>query len=130
MIDPYCCVAIWTLATCKTACALLDASLPPKFQQQLLFVWSQMECTVKQKNIDNHGSHSSHPTTTTTTTNQQQQPQQYDHPNSVIFEKHLPKVWERFPLWNAGNTLLMDDSPSKCPHAVTNAIHPPPIHGQ
>jgi hypothetical protein len=102
----------------------LDALLPPEFQQRLLFVWSQAECTVQPKkmNMDmdtNDGSHSHH-----------HQQQQHDHPNSVIFEKHLPKVWERFPLWNADNTLLMDDSPDKCPHHVANAIHPPPIHGQ
>ena len=52
----------------------------------------------------------------------------YD-PSSIIYEKHLSKVFKAFPLWSTNNTLLVDDSPEKCPVAISNCIHPPPIHG-
>jgi hypothetical protein len=34
-----------------------------------------------------------------------------------------------YPLWNPSNTLLMDDSPDKCPKSK-NAVHPPLLHGK
>lgn len=44
--------------------------------------------------------------------------------------KSLCKVWQAYPLWDASNTLLLDDSPEKCPRQFRgNAIHPPPIRG-
>lgn len=53
------------------------------------------------------------------------------HPHhDTIFVKSLAKVWNAFPLWNPSNTLLMDDSPEKCPpQYLKNTIHPPPIQG-
>jgi len=44
--------------------------------------------------------------------------------------KSLSKVWSAYPLWDATNTILFDDSPEKCPnHHRGNAVHPPPICG-
>ncbi len=44
--------------------------------------------------------------------------------------KSLGKVWLEFPLWNNSNTLLLDDSPEKCPKQFRgNALHPPSIRG-
>lgn len=44
--------------------------------------------------------------------------------------KSLGKVWMEFPLWNHSNTLLLDDSPEKCPKQFRgNALHPPSIRG-
>jgi len=50
--------------------------------------------------------------------------------DDVVYEKHLSKIWEAYPLWSANNTLLMDDSPEKCPLATANSIHPSPLHGR
>jgi hypothetical protein len=48
----------------------------------------------------------------------------------VLYSKSLSKVWHHFPLWNASNTILMDDSPDKCPKKyLHNTIHRPPILG-
>jgi hypothetical protein len=44
--------------------------------------------------------------------------------------KSLSKVWSRFPRWNATNTLLIDDSPEKCPRQFSgNVVHPPSLCG-
>lgn len=44
--------------------------------------------------------------------------------------KSLSKVWDTYPLWDATNTILLDDSPEKCPTEYRgNALHPPPICG-
>jgi hypothetical protein len=104
-LDQHFCLAVWTSAKRKTARRLLDLLLPPAISQRLLFVWTQAECDV----LD--------------------QPELHKE-EEVVFQKFLSKVWRAFPLWNSSNTLLMDDSPAKCPYAVGNAIHPPPIHGQ
>jgi len=48
----------------------------------------------------------------------------------LIAIKSLSKVWSEFPLWDATNTILLDDSPEKCPIQYRgNALHPPPIRG-
>ena len=44
--------------------------------------------------------------------------------------KSLSKVWDTYPLWDATNTILLDDSPEKVPTEYRgNALHPPPICG-
>ena len=105
LLEQYFCLAIWTSAKRKTARGLLELLVPPSIQERFLFVWTQSECNA----VGNEKS---------------------DHDHEVVFEKHLPKIWKAFPLWNANNTLLIDDSPDKCPYALANAIHPPPINGQ
>lgn len=57
-------------------------------------------------------------------------------PNGTIFQddvtaiKSLSKVWAAFPLWDDTNTILLDDSPEKCPSKFrANSLHPPPIRG-
>lgn len=50
--------------------------------------------------------------------------------SDVTYVKSLSKVWNAYPLWNHLNTLIVDDSPEKCPvQYVKNAIHPPSILG-
>ena len=61
-----------------------------------------------------------------TTTNNQRISSHRD----LIAIKSLSKVWSEFPLWDATNTILLDDSPEKCPIQYRgNALHPPPIRG-
>lgn len=50
--------------------------------------------------------------------------------DDVTAIKPLSKVWDAFPLWDDSNTILLDDSPEKCPIQFReNALHPPPIRG-
>ena len=52
------------------------------------------------------------------------------HPDQIIFSKSLDKVFSEFSHWDETNTLIVDDSPNKCPPRWRkNALHPPPISG-
>jgi len=49
---------------------------------------------------------------------------------NIIFTKSLAKVFYKYPSFNETNTILIDDSPEKCPYAYReNALHPPSISG-
>ncbi|KAL7482929.1 hypothetical protein ACHAW6_008585 [Cyclotella cf. meneghiniana] len=55
---------------------------------------------------------------------------QFESYQEVTAIKSLSKVWSAYPLWDDSNTLLIDDSPEKCPKRFRrNAIHPPPLCG-
>jgi hypothetical protein len=104
-------LAVWTSAKKKTATQLINRLVPLDIADRFLFVWAQHDCHVQQAPPEEGvGSHT--------------------HPQDVLFEKNLSKVWQAYPLWNAHNTLLMDDSPEKCVAVKHNAIHPPPLHGR
>ena len=106
-LDRYFCLAVWTSAKAMTAHQLLKALVPARLRQRLLFVWTQNDCTPRQN---------------------EDPKDDYDH---IVYEKHLSKVWQCYPLWNSHNTLLMDDSPHKSPRSqAKNVLHPPPLHGQ
>ena len=112
LLDQHFCLAVWTSAKRKTAKEIIDLLFPRRVATRLLFVWAQNECTaVVEKSKDKKGEDESEGET-------------------VVYQKLLHKVWNAFPLWNANNTLLMDDSPEKCPYAVANGVHPPSMHGQ
>ncbi len=59
----------------------------------------------------------------------------YAPSNEIIHDnitaiKSLSKVWSAYPLWDTSNTILLDDSPEKCPQQFRgNALHPLPISG-
>ena len=153
------CLAIWTSAKRKTVKKLLDLLLIQKFnnsnnnnniQNKFLFVWCQNECTKKviakdpnnstrKKSTRDDNKNSSDDDDDDKNNNEvdcdgaagdcdNNNNKDYD-PSSIIYEKHLSKVFKAFPLWSTNNTLLVDDSPEKCPVAISNCIHPPPIHG-
>ena len=104
-LDQHFCLALWTSAKRKTATALVRALVTPQIAQRLLFVWGQDRCR-RDKKAGVHG------------------------PPITVFEKDLALVWKEYPLWNAENTLLMDDSPDKCLSWQDNAVHPPPLNGR
>ena len=106
-LDRHFTLSVWTSAKNKTATSLVSALFPSDVASRLLFVWAQHHCDVV-------GS----PDTDET---DDEQP---------VFEKNLSKVWKEFPLWNANNTLMIDDSPEKCTQWHANAVHPPPLNGQ
>jgi hypothetical protein len=102
-LDAHFCLAVWTSAKSKTAKLLLRLLFPESIRERLLFVWSQNQC-LSVPNPDDIG-------------------------RKPIFVKSLVQVWNQYPLWNASNTLLVDDSPEKCPD-VMNTLHPPPLNGK
>lgn len=136
-------LAVWTSAQRKTALQLVQLLLPPHVQERLLFVWAQPQCdrvdpptkaTYSTSSTASSSMYSYYQSPSLQPSPPQQQQQMSSSlskpdPSQVLYVKDLSKVWKEFPLWNASNTLLMDDSPDKCPFRQ-NALHPPPIHGQ
>ncbi|CAJ1962647.1 unnamed protein product [Cylindrotheca closterium] len=107
------CLAIWTSAKPKTAQALVKAIIPDHIQSKLIFVWGQSQCQMQMQSQNDAGCDSS-----------------IDERN-VVFVKSLNKVYNRYPLWNSTNTLLIDDSREKIPtRNVGNVLHPPPMNGK
>ena len=102
-LDAHFTLAVWTSAKSKTAKQLISLLIPDSIAERLLFVWAQNKCDKLNPQATN--------------------------PADVIYIKSLDKVWEEFPLWDCTNTLLIDDSPEKCPH-MENTLHPPPLNGQ
>jgi hypothetical protein len=109
-LDQHFCLAIWTSAKTKTAKKIIALLIPEPIRERLLFVWAQSQCEVDDS--------STIPKSETETIEKD------------VYRKNLSSVWQKYPLWNADNTLIMDDSPEKCIHYKANAIHPPPLHGR
>ena len=139
-LDSHFTLAVWTSAKQKTAKLLVKALFPTEIANRLLFIWGQNYCE-RMNNVEvNTESLDSEelPKTDAIETRNQQAGQVEDvstvssnhNSKDTIFIKSLAKVWNQFPLWNATNTLLVDDSPDKCPKIhLKNTIHPPPISG-
>lgn len=145
LLDKHFCLAVWTSAKPKTARRLLRALMPENIINRLLFVWTQHQCDAVQSNRNESKNNN------TSISMNEKEPNDNDDINDDVkripspavaattaepsyddrvFQKLLHKVWKAYPLWNADNTLLIDDSPEKCPYASANCVHPPPIHGQ
>lgn len=138
-------LAVWTSATAKTAKALVRMLFPENIRKGLVFVWHRSFCNlVKSEEIDDegrrkkkrrrkngnslgedadiHNSSSERNAHSSNTLN--------EHHQGLVAVKSLSKVWSSYPIWDQSNTLLLDDSPDKCPRRYqSNAIHPPPLCG-
>lgn len=69
-------------------------------------------------------------TTTSSQPNEKRKAKKHMSHEDIIAIKCLSKVWYDYPQWDATNTILLDDSPEKCPSQYRgNALHPPPICG-
>jgi NLI interacting factor-like phosphatase len=108
-LDEHFCLAIWTSAKAKTARKLIELLIPELVRERLLFVWSQSHCCCEATS----------PQTLESST-----------PSETVYYKKLSVVWQKYPMWNTLNTLLIDDSPEKCIYCKENALHPPPMHGR
>jgi hypothetical protein len=132
-IDSRFTLAVWTSAKPKTAKLLVKSLFPTDIAHRLLFIWGQNRCEKRVNTQDApslfHSKDDSVPREhEDSTMNPSLSHQQ--HPKDTIFIKSLAKVWNDFPLWDASNTLLIDDSPEKCPTIhLKNTLHPPPILG-
>lgn len=102
MLDQSFTLAVWTSAKLNTAKQMVTALIPPAVRSRLMFVWGQNRCQRAQGIVDRR----------------------------PIFRKPLSKVWDAYPIWNEHNTLMIDDSPEKCPEKyIMNTLHPPAISG-
>ena len=98
-----------------------------------MFVWHRNFCNL----VDNTGKEKSHssddPEVECNSNNNNNESveecQKKSSHEDTIAIKPLSKVWAAFPIWNASNTLLLDDSPEKCVEYRKNALHPTKICG-
>lgn len=100
-LDAHFTLAVWTSAKNKTAKQLVSLLFPIPVKERLLFIWGQQKCDA----ISIQGK------------------------EEPLFQKPLSRVWNEYPLWNTTNTLLLDDSPKKCPN-FANTLHPPRLDGR
>jgi len=114
-------LAIWSSAKQKTVNKLIQMLFPLEISQRLLFAWGQDKCEMKIREE----------ATTNATIRTAVQRKNAENPAcNIIFVKSLAKVFRCFPSWDESNTILMDDSPDKCPDIFRkNALHPPSISG-
>mmetsp|Transcript_45404 Transcript_45404/g.95294 ORF Transcript_45404/g.95294 Transcript_45404/m.95294 type:complete len:365 (+) Transcript_45404:3-1097(+) len=122
-------LAVWTSATRKTARTLVWALFPPHVRKGLVFIWHRQCCDL----IEKHGTDSSASEKSKDggddNVESSTKKKKLSH-EDIIAIKRLSKVWASFPRWNATNTILLDDSPEKCPSQFQgNALHPTPICG-
>jgi hypothetical protein len=141
-LDERFCLAIWTSAKRNTAKKLINLLIPQDIRERLLFVWGQNFCDAVPS--DDNGQlmgETAYGNIKETKDNEKdhdceeiafadQISTDLSDEADAVYAKPLHKVWKSYPLWSADNSLLVDDSPDKCNYAITNAVHPPPIHGQ
>lgn len=144
LLNAHFAVAVWTSATSKTAKGLVKMLFPEEMRRGLVFVWHRSFCNlVKTSEIDDDGRRkkkrrkrnracedSAEDDTTASVKGVSADPTSGNHHQDIVAIKSLSKVWSMYPLWNQSNTLLLDDSPDKCPRKHRgNAIHPPCLCG-
>lgn len=98
-----------------------------------MFVWHRNFCNLVE-NTGKGKSHSSDDPEVESNSNNNnndfvEEYQKKPSHEDTIAIKPLSKVWASFPIWNASNTLLLDDSPEKCVEYSKNALHPAKIKG-
>lgn len=135
-LDQHFCLAVWTSGQSKTARQLVKFLIPPDIANRLLFVWSQHHCDVQNEthipsnDRDATSLKEEKGVVIDATMNDNDNISIASTTEKIIFGKNLSKVWNEYPLWNASNTLLLDDSPQKCVQWKWHALHPPGIHGR
>lgn len=92
-------VAVWSSAMPHNVHAQVRYLFGERYKE-LLFVWSQKECEAVP-----------HP--------------DGDKVDKPLFLKNLARVWERFPQYNAGNTILVDNEPRKSRNNPPSCLHVP-----
>ena len=148
-------LAVWTSATAKTAKALVKMMFPEDVRMSLLFIWHRGHCNlVKRDQMENGGKKKKKRrkknqllkddcTVENTAVSEEWLPKYDDsqtditihrstnnHQDDMIAIKSLSRVWTTYPIWDETNTLLLDDSPDKCPKRFRgNALHPPSLRG-
>jgi len=145
-LDEHFTLSIWSSAKKKTVNNLVKLLFPDNIASRLLFVWGQNRCdsidaskkTPTQKSDPTNSPTDKMDSKTIddgfegidTEKNAMGNVHRKSHYRDTIFVKRLTKVWAQYPLWNEHNTILIDDSPDKCPEKYqNNTIHPPPILG-
>ena len=135
-LDAHFTLAVWTSAKLATARGLIAMLFPPDIANRLLFVWGQDRCDatrpddadgtgIKGKNNVEDGASDEPDTVGDAVGGKSNTKDNFD----IIFEKSLGKVWGMYPIWDATNSILVDDSPEKARKWIENTLHPPPIDG-
>ena len=94
-----------------------------------MFIWHRNFCNLVE-NKDKGQSQGSDASELESNSNKTNKSQKKPSHEDLIAIKSLSKVWASYPIWNATNTLLLDDSPEKCPTKYRkNALHPTKICG-
>ena len=102
---------------------------PEEIRENLVFIWHRNFCNIvdvadKKKRIGN-----TELELESNSKNNAEDEKKSSH-EDLIAIKSLAKVWDIFPIWNDTNTLLLDDSPEKCPTRYRkNSLHPRKICG-
>ena len=125
-------LAVWTSAQRKTAKHLVKLLFPPSIERRLVFVWNRNSCTLMspEANVSRKRKRRS-----ISIKQEDNLARAADHLedrtlNDLVAIKSLEKVWKTFPLWDASNTVLFDDSIDKTPVRLRgNSVHPPSIKG-
>ena len=119
-------LAVWSSAKKKTVNELVRLLFPVDIASKLLFVWGQDKCDcVNEESLKTLVDNSDDDNTSNILAHTRK-----SHYQGKVYIKKLSKVWHQYPLWDEKNTLLIDDSPDKCPIIYrNNTLHPPPISG-
>ena len=91
-------LAVWSSAKQRTVVKLISLLFPENISNNLLFSWGQEKCHTMRNGED------------------------------IVHTKPLQKIWEKYPLWDKSNTLLMDDTPAKSRN-IKNTFNPPTLTG-
>ena len=126
-------LAVWTSAQTKTAKHLVKLLFPPSIERRLVFIWSRNLCKLitpeanvsrKRKRMSISNKHEEDNLARAVAHCEDRTV------HDLIAIKSLEKVWQSFPLWDASNTVLLDDSPDKTPAGLRgNSVHPPSLKG-
>lgn len=104
------CLAIWTSAKPKSAQLLVKAIIPESVRSKLIFLWAQNQCQAKSQGDEEDV---------------------INNEQAAVFVKSLRRVYNRYPLWNPNNTILMDDSKEKiASQDAENVLQPIPMNGK
>jgi len=121
-----------TSATRKTAKQLVRLLFPDEVRENLVFIWHRNFCNLVDSADKGKSDDSNNPKMESDSNNNHESEETQKKPSheDLIAIKSLAKVWASYPIWNATNTLLLDDSPEKCPIKYRkNALHPVQISG-
>lgn len=131
-------LSVWTSATSKTARSIVKVLFPEDIRNKLVFVWHRSSCNLvkndeidhARKKIKRRRGNDNLVTKSNAAVSLEPNHPTNNHQHDMIAIKSLSKVWSTYPIWDETNTLLLDDSPDKCPRRHRgNAIHPFPLCG-
>ena len=106
---------------------------PDEIREKLVFIWHRNFCDLVEntdKGANRRRNDLELESSSNSSNNETEDSKKKPSHEDIIAIKSLAKVWASYPIWNTTNTLLLDDSPEKCPTKYRkNALHPVQICG-